>query len=208
MHLSDFLQQSDLGFTTILSIVVGIAALGGALYKLLSWYSQQNEKRARVIKTALEDQARVVKDVSEEKAKELLLTTQNNARQIEKALDDRARDVKKDLETTTLLLKEKISNIEQVIAAMTTDIKHNFELLAKRADLTNGNVAAIRNDMADLAADIQELFEKVDPASDSQQAVKVSRDKNVRRRERKREIESDRISQLHEGEKPYSDHQR
>lgn len=192
--------QDSFNPSTIISILVGVSALGAAVYKGLTWYSHQNDARAKVIKLALEDQAKIVKDTSETKAKELLETSMANAKQIEKALDDRARDVKRDLESTTQLLKDKILGIEQVVNLLSVVVKDNFSALAKRADLTNGNVASIRNDISDMAADIQDLFEMVDPHSDTKDAIKISRDKDARRRDRKRDIERDRLAQLHEGE--------
>lgn len=205
IDFSIFIQDvgSDFNASTIISILVGVSALGAAVYKGLTWYSKQNENRALVIKKALEDQAKIVKDTTETKAKEIKETAEASALVVKKSVDDSARDVKRDLETNTQLLKDKILGIEQIVASLTVVVKDNFHELAKRADLTNGNVASIRNDLSDLANDVQDLFEMVDPQSESKEAVKVSREKDGRRRERKRQIEADRIAQLHQGEKAY-----
>jgi FtsZ-interacting cell division protein ZipA len=202
MMYHSFLQDTiEFNPSLTVSILVGIVAIVGAVYRGLRWFNQQNEKRASAVRVELEAKAKEVKEIADARAKDVKETAEANAAQIERALNDRAKDVKTELTNTTQLLKDKINGIELIVASLSTVVKDNFNELRTRADLTNGNVAHIRNDMTDLAADIQELFETIDPHADTQGAIRVSRDKEVRRRERKRQIESDRVEQMHPDER-------
>jgi hypothetical protein len=215
-----FIQEipNEVSLTTIISILVGIAALGGATYKGLTWVASQNEKKAQIIKTALEDQARKIKEEADDKEKDAISLAEKNAAQIQTALDQRlkkqdivddaSKALQQDILHITRDLKQQIETIEKTVKEMGDNVRHNFAELSKRADLTNGNVAHIRNDVSDLAVDIQDLFEMVNPQKRSKDAMRISREKDVRRRERKREIEEDRVSQMHGDERKNEEEER
>lgn len=82
--------------------------------------------------------------------------------------------------------KEVVRLIGEVNSQMTEMIDD----LRKRADMTNGNVAAIRTDIADLQEDVLDLFENTDE-DDTKEKKRAERE----RRERRRKIERDRIAQ-------------
>jgi uncharacterized phage infection (PIP) family protein YhgE len=172
----------DINLGTIVSLFVGIAALAGAIYRGISWLNQQNEKKACEVKRETEQKAEAVKRQAEDTARNLQQTVDNTARDIKEVFDQKIQLLKENTAETNVLVRDM------------------FKQLSNRADLTNGNVAHIRNDMSDLAADIQELFEKIDPDTNTGDAMRVSREKDTRRRERKRQIEADRLAQQHPGE--------
>lgn len=213
----------DFNLGTIVSLMVGLTALGAAIFKGIKWYSGQNDERARIIKSALEEQAKTVKEQSEIKAREIKETAEQNARQIKDAaeqnarqiqvaLDDRARDLKevlaeraeklkealeaKDREFKDLYFKET-AELKSKITTIDTVLKNMFAELKNRADLTNGNVASIRNDIADVQDDISDIYQILEPQRATDNRGKTARDKDVRARERRDQIETDRKSQRH-----------
>jgi hypothetical protein len=203
MEYAVFLQDitSDFNVGTIISVLVGMSALGGAIYRGISWLNKQNEKKAEEVKHETEVKAMSLKLENEARAKDLAIIMDTKTEKVQTILQQEIVSLRgcidsRDKEFKQYYMKEHADLVSRV-GLINDDIKE----LVKRADLTNGNVAHIRNDISDLAEDVQELFEKTDPNDSTRDAMRSSREKDTRRRHRKREIEADRVSQLHPGEK-------
>ena len=110
-------------------------------------------------------------------------------------------------EATALKLEETTESIRKETKEFTTgantDLKHLIESidekvtmmladLRKRVDLTNGNVAMIRTEIADLQEDIQSLYDI--NSGDGEDFKQRKREQERTRRQRRRKIEVDRVS--------------
>lgn len=190
---------TDVNLNSVGGILTLAALIVGSAYKGITWLNQQNKKREEDRSKQIEERAKKLREETEERARQLQQAVDRSAEIMKNTIDQRDKDFKE------LYFKEH-AKLKESVTTLGNDVRGMFIDLSRRADLTNGNVAHIRNDMSDLAADIQELFEKVDPEVGTKDALKASRDKDVRRRERKRQIEADRIEQVHPGETSSQQH--
>jgi hypothetical protein len=156
-------------------IVSTTAIIGGFLWKSVQYINQQHTLREERTKKELEERAAKLKQETEEKAAI-----------VKKAIEDKAEEVKNELCKENDRLMDAIDSI-----------KVSVEDLKKRDDLTNGNVADIRNDIADLQEELQELYEST-PHMAASDVVKNSRTKRLKRREKRKIIEANRIAQNHD----------
>ena len=166
----------DFGLTQITTIITTVALVGGLIFGAVRWMTQQAEKKALAIK-----------EKAEHTAAELKITT-----------DDIRQETKEFTISANLDLKHLIESVDSKVAVMLTDLR-------KRADLTNGNVAMIRTDIADLQEDlslIQDALPAAVAATGGGSASVADYDRNEtkrlrdrKRRDRRRQIEADRVSQ-------------
>jgi hypothetical protein len=221
----------------IIVIIVGIAGLGGYMYKIGKWINEKAEEKAEVLKKQTEEYARNLRKQTEEYATNLKANQELIAAAISKIALDTATSVAKVATDTAYTLKQNNESIatdlkqhnERIAVSLKDNNEHTTitlkglltestdklnELLSnlrERADLTNGNVAAIRTDVQDLKEDLQERDdidqEEREQAAGYNYSDSTLRSRKATRRNRvtrnrddankRRRIETDRRSQEH-----------
>ena len=170
------------------------------------------EAKDALVKKDMEAKDILVKADMERRAETLKHDTESLAQTIKTTAEDKAAIVKEEIAMTARLLKEshqtsiaqvldRIKEVDLQIKEVDSKQMRMLGDLSKRADMTNGNVASIRQDTADLSQDIEELFTLMEeaettalgggkPNRDIQLAVsRRKRSKNLTRRTKRKEIE-------------------
>lgn len=168
---------------TIVSIIAGLVALGAYIEQAISKLRKRQEEIAI-----------------------------QKAEMLKKSTEDIAKGIKEANEKQILELRQKLSDFDE-----------KLEKTYQRADLVNGNVSNIRTDIADLQEDILELYSSDDieyeqdengrhaqldrgRGRDAVSARKNRKRTELNRRIKRRQIETDRVSQSERREeKAYRD---
>lgn len=170
-------------FITVIVILTPFIVL------VLNWYNtSQSKKRDLERKQDEEKSAREVKESDERIAAEVKTRAERIAEELKRSTADILMTSKTYTESTNKEIIDKIASIDKKVMEMLNDLR-------KRADLTNGNVATLRSDIADLQEQMEELFEDRDKNSDERRELQVQREKKKKQRERRREIDRNRIAQ-------------
>lgn len=156
---------------------------------------QDDEKKARDLKEMTEKIAADVKGRVEatkestlQSAVELKRATEKIAEELKQSTANILMTSKTYTESTNKEIIARIGIIDNRVMTMLSDLR-------KRAELTNGNVATLRTDIADLQEQIEELFEDKGKSEDEIRDLKKEREKKKRQRQRRKEIDADRIAQ-------------
>lgn len=147
-------------------IVTQLVLIGGLILGAVKWLESKNEKKVF-------------------KAKEEALVTAN---ELKKLSEETAREVRSYSDTLTGEITSKINDIDKRLVDM-------VKTLQRRADLTNGNVQIIRTEIADLEEDLDTIQNSLPINGDVIKTNDLRRVRAKKRRERRRDIEKNRVEQ-------------
>lgn len=195
--LTEFVTQGG-------GIVSTSAIIGGFIWRMVVSINKKNDAKAAVIKKDVEERARMLKEDNEQKAKAVQDAIASRATDLKMILDKQNNDLRIDLvnradllrdkleldnknfkehyDKENMMLSSKITNLDEILKDM-------FDELKTRADMTNGNVASIRGDISDLQEDFSQMYRVLYPDESD------VRERNLKMRERRKQIEADRKTQ-------------
>lgn len=180
--------------TTGIIIITPFILLG------INWWNTRQGKRkederkiyetikAKELKEDDERKARNLKDMTEKIAEEVKNRAEEVAKELEESTANILQKSKEYTEKTNRDIIARIEVIDTKVMSMLSDLR-------KRAELTNGNVATLRNDIADLQDQMEDLFEDRGKSDSEVRDLQAQRDQKRKRRQRRRQIDSDRIAQ-------------
>jgi hypothetical protein len=152
------------------------------------WNSQQIKKKEMQRKHDEEGNARELKEANERIAVEVKNRAERIAEDLKNSTSNILMTSKTYTENTNKEIIQRIEAIDRKVMEMLNDLR-------KRADLTNGNVATLRTDIADLQEQMEELFEDRNKSADERKMSEQIREKRKKQRTRRREIDANRIAQ-------------
>lgn len=183
-------------FSQVSTIATTVVLVGGLIFGAIRWLNAQSDKKVAKAKQEAETTATELKGLTAHVAEQIKKEAEETAEDV-KALTERiAAEMK---ETSEAVNKEIMGRIEQVdkrVMEMLSDLR-------RRADLTNGNVAVIRTEIADMNDDLQELYEQIPDSSQTAvgngsgnaERLKRTREREKKQRLKRRKIEQDRVEQ-------------
>ena len=185
-----------------------MSALGGVIVKGVTWLNKKQDEKAALLKKQTEEYAGNLKTQAEGVAANLKTNNEMIAIALAKVATDTALTLKENNERIAVSLKD---NNAQVSLLLTTSLRETHDKLndlagsfKERADLTNGNVAAIRSEIQDFKED---FYAREDVADDSNnnyapspqrrasKRLAISRNRN--NTNTRKDIEHDRLKQDH-----------
>ena len=183
----------------IISIVIGIGAVGGLLFQLGRWLNRRSTDKIEELKTQNDSIAKQVEEREEKRAKDVLQTSTAVLDKIKN--DSTERDGKLQLYLTKVAddyrqinarhitdLETTYSKRDDVVEQRLEKIEDSLDMLTKRNDLINGNIASIRADITDLAEDL------ADVSTENEPPIALKARQRAQRLKRRR-IEADRVAQ-------------
>ena len=195
--------------TPSLTVLVAMSALGGVIVKGVTWLNKKQDEKAALLKKQTEEYAGNLKTQAEGVAANLKTNNEMIAIALAKVATDTALTLKENNERIAVSLKD---NNAQVSLLLTTSLRETHDKLndlagsfKERADLTNGNVAAIRSEIQDFKEDFyaREDVDRDDnnnnytpsPQRRARKRLAISRNRN--NANTRRDIEHDRLKQDH-----------
>lgn len=150
----------------ILAFFIGLAGLGTFLWNIVKGYNKrQDEKEKRRQEEEARKEAIIKKDLEirgEQIRSDAIATAANVKREVEST----ATIIKSELETTARNLREHNTVMNDMLKVAIRDVDDKvmrmLKDLSERADLTNGNVGLIRNEVLDVKEDVQALWDRLD----------------------------------------------
>lgn len=156
----------EFGFSQITTILSTVAIIGGLLFTTARWLEQKADRKAERVKEIAEKTALDLKTIAEKTVSDTRIYS-------EKRYDE---------------LTQKVGSIDIKVVELLSDLR-------KRADLTNGNVALIRTEIADLQDDIAMIQDILPTNADTVKQSDMKKLRDRKRRNRRRDIEKDRVEQ-------------
>lgn len=172
----------EVAIPDLTTIITQFVLVGGLILGAVKWLENKSEKKSLKEKEEAEQTARELKEVTERTTSEIKKITEDKAREALDHTDHVNQEMKTYTDSKYTDMSTRITEIDKKVVLMRED-------LGRRADFTNGSVASIRTDIADLQEELEELQDR----SDNNIEMKRHRDK--KRREKRRTIERDRIEQ-------------
>jgi len=184
-----------------------MSALGGVIVKGVTWLNKKQDEKAALLKKQTEEYAGNLKTQAEGVASNLKTNNEMIAIALAKVATDTALTLKENNERIAVSLKD---NNAQVSLLLTTSLRETHDKLndlagsfKERADLTNGNVAAIRSEIQDFKEDFyaREDVDRDDnnyaPSPQRRASKRLAISRNRNNANTRRNIEHDRIKQEH-----------
>lgn len=183
--MTDFISE----YGNILFFIIGLAGLAGFIWRAFQWLNQQQQIKEDKRLAIEEEKAKIVKDDIDKRAIKLKEDTEEVADDVKKEVEMRAEVIKREIEGTARNLRDYTEQVSKELIKKLSDVDEKFarliEDLSKRADMTNGNVKMIRNEIADVQDDVQSLWEVIEDnntGSSSKQRRQQLKPKIVKRR--------------------------
>jgi hypothetical protein len=192
--------------TPTLTVLVAMSALGGVIVKGVTWLNKKQDEKAALLKKQTEEYAGNLKTQAEGVASNLKTNNEMIAIALAKVATDTALTLKENNERIAVSLKD---NNAAVSLLLTTSLKESHDKLneltksfEERADLTNGNVAAIRSEIQDFKEDFyarEDVEQEDDNRSGSGNRARARLLISRRRSDRNKrsDIEQTRVQQKH-----------
>lgn len=155
----------------IIAFFIGLTGLGTFVWNMVKGYKKRQDEREENMAKIEEAKAAVIKKDIEIRAGEIKKDAEETAKGVKEAVENRASIIKLEIEATARSLREHnqlmITEVLNKIRDVDDKVMKMLQDLSTRADLTNGNVKAIRTEIADVRGDVQDLWALVEDTDDT-----------------------------------------
>jgi hypothetical protein len=171
----------------IIAFFIGLTGLGTFVWNMVKGYKKrQDEREALQIQTE-DAKAAVIKKDIEMRAADIKRDAENTAKDVKEAVENRAGVIKMEIEATARSLREHnqlmITQVSKQISDVDQKVMTMLKELGERADMTNGNVKLIRDEIQQVNEDIEDIWNLLEDTDDTAVTREKSRDvPNSRRR--------------------------
>jgi hypothetical protein len=190
----------------IIAFFIGLTGLGTFVWNMVKGYKKRQDEREALLMKAEEAKAAVIKKDIEMRADQIKRDADDTARDVKEAVEQRANVIKMEIEATSRTLREHnqlmISQVSKQITDVDEKLMTMLNELSERADMTNGNVKLIREEIQQVNEDIEDIWNLLEDTDETAVTHDRSRDisnanrratqQQMLRRRRKRESISDR----------------
>jgi hypothetical protein len=189
----------------IIAFFIGLTGLGTFVWNMVKGYKKRQDEREEMLMKAEEAKAAVIKKDIEMRAAEIKHDAEQTARDVKEAVEQRAQVIKMEIEATARTLREHNQLMNTQVSKQITDVDEKVMKmlgeLSERADMTNGNVKLIRNEIQQVNEDIEDIWNLLEDTDETAVTHERTRDipnsrrrasqQQMLRRRRKRESISD-----------------
>lgn len=189
------------GLATPITVILGLAGLGGFIWNMIKGYNKRQTEIANDRKIEDEKKEAIIKKDLEIRGEQIRKDAIEQAAGVKKEVESTARTIKSDLETTASNLREHNSAMNDLLKTAIREVDDKVMKMLKdlsdRANLTNGNVGLIRNEVQDVKEDVQDLWDRLDDTDNvlgvesktPDQKARRKREQDFNRRRKRREIQ-------------------
>lgn len=202
----------DVSLGNIALNIVGIAISAALPLLILRYFKIRDnarDERQRDAKEAVEKNSEELKRLTKDSAAQQRETTLHMIKEFEKKFEDQSSkvadeikhekeiahkqmmlEIKENILTSHNDLGKKIDEVNNKQLEMKRNQESMIGNLQNRADMVNGNVAVIRDEILDLQEDLDDLYERMDTPTPTEK-----RERKRKRRKKRQEIATDAQSQ-------------
>lgn len=184
----------------IVAFFIGLGGLGTFIWNVVKGYNKRQDEKERARQASEAAKEAIIKKDLEVRGEQIRRDAIEQAADVKKEVENRATVIKAEIELTARNLREHNVAMHDLLKAAIREVDDKvmkmLRDLSERADLTNGNVGLIRNEVQDVKEDVQDLWDRLEDTdsvlgvaskSPDQQARK-KREQEFNRRRKRREI--------------------
>jgi hypothetical protein len=185
----------------IIAFFIGLTGLGTFVWNMVKGYKKRQDEREALLMKTEEAKALVIKKDIETRADQIKRDAEDTARDVKEAVESRAGVIKLEIEATARTLRDHnqlmITQVSKQISDVDEKVMTMLKELSERADMTNGNVKLIRDEIQQVNEDIEDIWNLLEDTDETAVTHERTRDlpnskrrasqQQMLRRRRKRE---------------------
>jgi hypothetical protein len=186
---------------TPVTVILGLVGLGTFVWNTIKGYNKRQDEKEKARKEDEQRKEAIIKKDLELRGEQIKKDAIDTAADVKREVEGRATVIKSEIEATARNLREHNTVMNEMLKIAIQEVDEKvmkmLQDLSARADMTNGNVGKIRNEVQDVKEDVQDLWDRleeadavlgIDKKSPNQQARR-KREQEFNRRRKRREIE-------------------
>lgn len=190
----------NVDLVTPVTVILGLVGLGTFIWNTIKGYNKRQDEKERARKEDELKKEQIIKKDLELRGEQIRKDAIDTAADVKREVEGRAVVIKSEIEQTARNLREHNTAMNEMLKIAIQEVDEKvmkmLQDLSKRADMTNGNVGKIRNEVQDVKEDVQDLWDRLEDADkvlginekSANQLARRKREQEFNRRRKRREI--------------------
>ena len=192
--------SASIDLVTPVTVILGLVGLGTFVWNTIKGYNKRQDEKERARKEDEAKKEEIIKRDLELRGEQIRKDAIDTAADVKREVEGRAVVIKSEIEQTARNLREHNTAMNEMLKIAIQEVDEKvmkmLQDLSKRADMTNGNVGKIRNEVQDVKEDVQDLWDRLEDADkvlginekSANQMARRKREQEFNRRRKRREI--------------------